>query len=307
MAINKVEFGGNTLIDITDTTATPGSVENGKVFYQADGTRGKGTLTMGNAKNYYGTCSTKNSTQAKVVDCTGFVLETGATIDIKFTNAQTYNGAPTLNINSTGAITITGGLKGIWNAGDVMRFVYDGTSYRMVSNTFGGTNYYGVVKMSTDLTSTATNLAATISTVHQAYNLADTANTLADSAYNLANSKQDPPTVLYTNTNGSTVSITTLSDSVSNYSYLEIFYGWSGGSFGLTSCRFDMALASSYNINLSTIVYNNNKVYWATSKWTPTGTKLNLAGGEYWSLGTSGSGSRGTTNNIAIYKVLGYK
>lgn len=43
MAINKVEYGGNTLIDITDTTATPESVESGKVFYQADGTRALGT------------------------------------------------------------------------------------------------------------------------------------------------------------------------------------------------------------------------------------------------------------------------
>ena len=43
MAINKVEYGGNTLIDITDTTATPESVESGKVFYQADGTRAIGT------------------------------------------------------------------------------------------------------------------------------------------------------------------------------------------------------------------------------------------------------------------------
>ena len=43
MAINKVNYGGNTLIDITDTTATPESVESGKVFYQADGTRALGT------------------------------------------------------------------------------------------------------------------------------------------------------------------------------------------------------------------------------------------------------------------------
>lgn len=206
MAINKVEYGGNTLIDITDTTATSGDVVNGEVFYNADGTRGVGTLSMGNAKTYYGTCSTSASTQAKVVTCSGFVLEEGATIDIKFSNKQSYNGAPTLNINSTGAISITNGLKGMWGAGDVVRFVYDGTTYRTVSMVLGGTATYGAVMLSTDLTSTATNLAATISTVHQAYNLAD--------------SKQDVLTFDTTPTSNSTNPVTSggvFSDLYNNY------------------------------------------------------------------------------------------
>ena len=46
MAINKVQFGGNTLIDITDTTATSSDVLAGQVFYKADGTRGVGTLNI---------------------------------------------------------------------------------------------------------------------------------------------------------------------------------------------------------------------------------------------------------------------
>ena len=45
MAINKVVFGGSTLIDITDTTATASDVLNGKYFYAADGSKVQGTAT----------------------------------------------------------------------------------------------------------------------------------------------------------------------------------------------------------------------------------------------------------------------
>lgn len=43
MAVNKVEFYGNTLIDISDTTAEESAVVAGEVFYKADGTRATGT------------------------------------------------------------------------------------------------------------------------------------------------------------------------------------------------------------------------------------------------------------------------
>lgn len=46
MAINKVQYGGNTLIDITDTTATESDVLSGQTFYKADGTKGVGTLAL---------------------------------------------------------------------------------------------------------------------------------------------------------------------------------------------------------------------------------------------------------------------
>lgn len=113
------------------------------------------------------------------------------------------------------------------------------------------------------------------------------------------------PTVLYDNSSGSKKTITGLNDSISNYTYLEIFYGWEGLLFGSASTRYDIALGGT--INLGTSVLNNNAIYWGSSEWTPNGTTLTLTKGEYWRLQTTGSGARSTVNNIAIYKILGYK
>lgn len=45
MAINKVEFDGNTLIDLTSDTVTASDVLTGKTFHLADGSIGTGTMT----------------------------------------------------------------------------------------------------------------------------------------------------------------------------------------------------------------------------------------------------------------------
>lgn len=45
MAINKVIYGGNTLIDITDTTAVADKVLEGFYFYGRDGVKYEGTST----------------------------------------------------------------------------------------------------------------------------------------------------------------------------------------------------------------------------------------------------------------------
>ena len=43
MAVNKVAFFGNTIMDISDTTADESSVVAGKKFYKANGARATGT------------------------------------------------------------------------------------------------------------------------------------------------------------------------------------------------------------------------------------------------------------------------
>jgi hypothetical protein len=133
---------------------------------------------VGNSKVYYGTSDTGASTQAKVVVSSDYVLEEGNTIFVKFTNAQTYNGTATLNVNSTGAKNITRvgtttTSRYWWTAGEVVGFVYDGTNYVMIDKGAATTSYYGLTKLSSAINSTSTSLAATPSAVKQAYDLAN--------------------------------------------------------------------------------------------------------------------------------------
>lgn len=130
--------------------------------------------TVGNTKVYYGTCATKNSTAAKVVVCNGFVLETGATIVIKMTNAMTASSA-TLNINGTGAIALkymgTGNAgKYYWNSGEIVTVTYDGTNYIMHDGALATTTYYGVTKLATSATSTSISTALTPASLNSLVN-----------------------------------------------------------------------------------------------------------------------------------------
>lgn len=143
-----------------------------------------GTLYPGNISYdfgirpmYYGTCSTAAATVAKVVTCAGFVLETGASIAVKFTNYNT-GASPTLNVNSTGAKSIkmygtTAPNTYMWRSGEAVLFVYDGSYWQMVGMGTATTTYYGLTKLSSSVTSTSTTLAATPSAVKQAYDRSD--------------------------------------------------------------------------------------------------------------------------------------
>lgn len=81
----------------------------------------------------YGTCATAAGTVAKEVTCSDFTLFTNATIIVKFLDANTAS-APTLNVNNTGAKTITGFESSSVLSG-LCEFMYDGTSWCLLSTT----------------------------------------------------------------------------------------------------------------------------------------------------------------------------
>lgn len=147
----------NNIGTITDVKVNNTSVVSGSV---AD-------IDLDTSKlSYYGTCSTSATAQAKAVVCPDFVLETGVSIRVRFTSAQTYNGQPTLNVNSTGAKNITfrgatAGIRYMWQAGSIIEFTYDGTSWVWGLGGVATTSYYGVTKLSTGAVSTSTSYALT--------------------------------------------------------------------------------------------------------------------------------------------------
>lgn len=111
------------------------------------------------AITHYGTCGTAAATAAKEVSLTGFALETGARIAVKFTVTNTAAN-PTLNVNGTGAKNIyyrgAAISAGYLAANRVYEFIYDGTNYELVGD------------INTD-TNTDTKVTNTVNTTTKAY------------------------------------------------------------------------------------------------------------------------------------------
>lgn len=108
----------------------------------ADGITGaNNSNNTGKLINRYAACSTEAGTAAKTASITTgtFTLEAGATVAVKFANANTA-GTPTLNINSKGAKNIfsngaqitTGDNKALLKG--LCTFIYDGTQWHLIGN-----------------------------------------------------------------------------------------------------------------------------------------------------------------------------
>ena len=85
---------------------------------------------------HFGECSTAGSTAEKTVSCPGFALQAGARIAVKFQN-ENLASSLLLNVESTGAKAVyahgAAVSSGIFKAGCVYDFVYDGTQYQLLN------------------------------------------------------------------------------------------------------------------------------------------------------------------------------
>lgn len=133
---------------------------------------GNVTISIPTVLDYYGTCDTAAATQAKEVTCSGFTLDTGKSIRVKFSKDQTFNGAPTLNVNSTGAYTVqsksgTDAVRYCWRSGEVVAFTFDGSYWIMEDSALATETYYGITKLNTSATMSSTASAITPSSLNQ--------------------------------------------------------------------------------------------------------------------------------------------
>ena len=169
----------------------------------ADSAKSTASTASTNAKNalnratyQYGTCATAAATAAKVVTLSGFSLFTGATIQVKFTYANTVAN-PTLNVNSTGAKTIHAYGASIpasspydWVAGAIVTFVYDGTYWNIAdaSSLSKANSAQSTANTANSTANTAKKNAATAqSTANTANSTANAAKTAAATAQSTAN------------------------------------------------------------------------------------------------------------------------
>lgn len=141
-------------------------------------TRIEGTLTPDEIdypfdKPYFGTCSTAEATQVKVVSCPGFELKTGSRIAVQFTYGNSAS-QPKLNVNGTGDKFICGTdgmsvIADIWRDKETVDFVYDGSWWIAIGCLYATTAYYGLTKLSSSISSSSTTLAANSYAVKRAY------------------------------------------------------------------------------------------------------------------------------------------
>lgn len=142
--VNKVVFGNNTLMDISDTTAEENTVANGEVFYKASGARSTGTANYAGAATPGGTALSTAAIPYGQVDDTSTATEFTATVEgitslydgvaVLLKNGVITSAAGfTININELGAKPAYSNMAAataettLFNINYTMLFIYDST------------------------------------------------------------------------------------------------------------------------------------------------------------------------------------
>jgi hypothetical protein len=132
--------------------------------------------------------------------------------------------------------------------------------------------------------------------------VSDTYSTDAEQSYscNYINSRI---TTLYTNNSGSNTDIT-LSDSVSNYSYLEV-YGYNNAVGGSIYTKYDVS--SGQDLSLFTVGTNGSQTRLVTTVYTVSGTTLTVKYTQRTTIFNKTIAEQGSNAENRITKVLGIK
>ena len=166
---NKIIFGGETLIDLTEDTATEEDVSNGVKFHLRSG-----ASAVGIARNVaFATCTTAAATKDKVATVTSpgtFSLSIGQIVAVKFTNTNTYSATAdshvTLNVNGTGAKPIYWGNDGAPTGTNTTAFgranytnlyIYDGAYWIWIGSSSDNNTTYSAMSVAEGTTGTATS------------------------------------------------------------------------------------------------------------------------------------------------------
>ena len=128
---------------------------------------------------WFGVCTDGYDTKAKTVttESGDFELVAGNAVCVQFTAGHreatmklAVDGTTSTNVRPTDNST---DMSSRIAQGEIAMFVYTGTMFLMVEGGKASTSRYGQTKLSTSISSTATDLAATPSAVKQAYDLAN--------------------------------------------------------------------------------------------------------------------------------------
>ena len=115
MAINKVIFGDDVKMDITDTTAEPSDVAAGEVFYGRDGERKVGT------GNYMDKVPTATDGNVATFNANGQVQDSGRSMPDNATDTVAglikLNSAESVTLNANGQLVVGGRLGQFLNGG----------------------------------------------------------------------------------------------------------------------------------------------------------------------------------------------
>ena len=132
------------------------------------------SASAGEKNVFYGTCSTSGGVQNKVVECSDWKFKEGNMLYVLFT----YRNIVLTNISIGGQLIPVkyGGNTNaayMWDAGEVVGFAYVKNAFQLISITKGTTSMYGVVRLSSSVSSASSVYAATSYAVKQAYDLAN--------------------------------------------------------------------------------------------------------------------------------------